>query len=151
MRENFDKAFEIVVGLEGHVSDDPGDPGGFTIWGLSSKYNPVTRNTTLEQAKAIYLRQYWGPASCDIQPFPMDICMFDGAVNPQNDPTTPSSGNHEILSFDPLMDWREFLLFRLIRYANNSKPQYKQGHQNRIYRLYNEIRKIQGKRPGWSI
>ena len=78
MRESFDKAFELTIGLEGKPSNDPRDPGGFTIWGLAKKYHPeIDANTTLEYAKEVYLKQYWIPAGCDAAPYPMDICLFD--------------------------------------------------------------------------
>ena len=139
MREHFDRACEFVVRkLEGPPTDDPQDPGGFTIWGLASRYNPeVRRDMTYEEAKAIYLRRYWVPAGCDDAPSPMDVVLFDGAVNPQNDPELPGAGNAEILALlaDP-GDWRGFLIERMARYGRRSKAVYLRGHIARCRRLY---------------
>jgi lysozyme family protein len=134
MRENFDKAFQLVIGLEGKPSNDPDDPGGFTIWGLSQVYNPeVNEHTTIEQAKEIYLKKYWIPAGCDGVTSPMDICLFDGAVNPMR------GGNKELLTKNP-ENWQDFLLLRAVRYMKYSKDIYKKGHVFRVLKLFEQIR-----------
>jgi len=148
MRKSYEIAFPLVVGLEGRMSDDPDDPGGFTIWGLASRYNPeVTRDTTLSEAKAIYLRKYWIPNGCDEAPFPMDICLFDGSVNPQNDPDLPGAGNRELLALNP-ENWQEFLIMRMRRYMKKSKEKYVKGHIFRVLRLYDAINIIEKERKG---
>jgi hypothetical protein len=142
MRSSFDKAFELTIGLEGALTNDPRDPGGFTIYGLSAKYNPgVSPITTLEDAKKIYLERYWIPAGCDEAPFPMDICLFDSQVNPQNDPKWNGGGNQEIKNLKP-ENWQEYMLFRMVRYMRNSKPEYKLGHIQRVLRLFAQIREL---------
>jgi hypothetical protein len=142
MRTSFDKAFEIVIGLEGKPSDDPNDPGGFTIWGLSKKFNPtINTNTTIEQAKDIYLYKYWVVSGCDQAPFPLDICLFDGAVNPQNNSSLPDSGNKEIMNLNP-ENWQEFLIMRMQRYMRCSKDIYVKGHIFRVLRLHQQIKAI---------
>jgi len=145
MRESFDRAFQITIGLEGKPSWDPRDPGGFTIWGLSSRYNPgVNPSTTLAQAKAIYLERYWTPAGCDAVPWPMDCVLFDSQVNPQNDPKWNFGGNKEILALDP-ENWQEYLLLRMVRYMRNSKDCYVKGHLFRVLKLFQQIREASGK------
>ena len=142
MRQSFDKAFEIVVGLEGHISDDPRDPGGFTVWGLSSRFNPgVTRDTTLEEAMDLYLYKYWIPAGCDEQPFPMDLCLFDSQVNPQNDPKLPGGGNQEIMNLNP-ENWQDYCILRMQRYMRCSKDIYVKGHIFRVLRLVQQIKEL---------
>lgn len=139
MRENFDTAFELTIGLEGRPSDDPSDPGGFTIWGLASRYHPeVNRATPLSYAKKVYLEQYWIPSGCDEARFPMDICLFDSAVNPQNDPKLPYSGNQELLALEPEC-WQDYQLMRLVRYMRRSKEKYVKGHMFRVLRLTDAI------------
>jgi hypothetical protein len=143
MRDSFEPAFLITVGLEGHLSDDPRDPGGFTVWGLSSRYNHgVTRDMTLEQVKEMYLQKYWIPADCDRQPFPMDICLFDSQVNPQNDPKLPWGGNQEIINMKP-ENWQEYCIFRMQRYERLSKPEYVKGHIFRVLNLCKQIKELQ--------
>jgi hypothetical protein len=139
MRENFDIAFKLTIGLEGKPSSDPHDPGGFTIWGLAKKFHPwISPNTTIEQAKETYLTDYWIPAGCDNQPFPMDITLFDSQVNPQNDPKLPGGGNQEILNLKPA-NWQEYMIFRMQRYQRVSQDVYVKGHIFRVLNLCKQI------------
>jgi hypothetical protein len=143
VKSSFNKAFEIVIGLEGKVSDDPRDPGGFTKWGLSSKYNPeVGMWTTLDQAKEIYYEKYWVPAGSETAPFPLDICLFDAKVNPQDNKEWPGNAMDELMKFHP-ENWQEYLILRMLRYSKCSKEIYVRGHLNRIIRLYVKIKEIQ--------
>lgn len=145
MRENYDAAFRIVIGLEGRPTNDPDDPGGFTIWGLSKKYNPsVGPDTTIDEAKNFYLAKYWGPAGCDKLPFPLDICVFDARVNPQDDPDLPGGSMQELFNLNP-DNWQDFLFLRMCRYDKLSMPKYKAGHKNRILNLYRAIKALQHK------
>jgi len=136
MRLSFNKAFILIVGLEGGYSNDPNDPGGETKYGISKRYNPDVdvKNLTLEGAKQIYLEKYWIPAGCDEAPYPMDICLFDGAVNPQK------GGNKELTKQEP-ENWQELLLLRAVRYMENSKPIYVKGHIFRVLKLFKSINK----------
>lgn len=138
MRTSYDRAFPLTVGLEGKPC---WDEGGFTIWGLASRWNKVNPSTTLEQAKVMYLDGYWKPAGCDDVPFPMDICLFDSQVNPQNDPKWNNGGNQEIMNLKP-ENWQEYNLFRMIRYMRNSKRKYVLGHIQRVLKLSQQIRGI---------
>ena len=143
MKESFEQGFEITVNLEGNYSCDPRDPGGETKFGVCKRYHPNLdiENLTLGQAKEIYYKEYWVPAGCDAQPFPMDICLFDSQVNPQNDPLWPGGGNQEIMNFHP-ENWQEYMLLRMVRYMRNSKPEYVKGHIFRVLRMYQKIKKI---------
>jgi len=142
MRESFDRAFEIVIGLEGRPTNDPDDPGGFTIWGLASRYNPeVHAGMTKEEAKKIYLSKYWTPTGCDVAPFPLDICLFDAKVNPQNHPKWDGNAMDELMVWNP-QNWQEYLIIRMIRYSQCSKEKYREGHLNRILKLYSKIKEI---------
>lgn len=142
MRETYDKAFALTIGLEGKPSNDPHDPGGYTKWGLSSRYNPgVNKSTTLAQAKEIYLGSYWTPAGCNEVPYPMDICLFDSQVNPQNDPKWPGGGNQEIMNMKP-ENWQDYMMLRMIRYMRNSKPRFVDGHIMRVVKLSQAIKEL---------
>lgn len=142
MRENFDIAFQLTIGLEGKPSSDPRDPGKFTIWGLSSVYHPeVTEHTTREYAKQVYLEQYWIPQGCDAAPFPWDVCLFDSAVNPQNDPRLPYAGNRELMALGP-ENWQDYQLLRQERYLRRSKPEFVNGHIKRVVRLTAQIHEL---------
>lgn len=140
MRDSFDKAFALTIGLEGKPSDDPRDPGGFTIWGLAKKYHHwISMKTTKGQAKETYFTDYWLPAGCDAAPYPMDICLFDSQVNPQNDPKWPGGGNQEIMNMKP-ENWQDYQLLRMIRYMRNSKACFVDGHIMRVVKLSQEIK-----------
>ncbi len=142
MRSSFDKAFEIVIGLEGKPTNDPDDPGGLTVFGLSSKFNPeVSLDMTIDRAKAIYLRKYWESTGCDSVPFPWDILKFDGAVNPQNDPSLPGGSSQELENLNP-ENWQDYLFFRMQRYSRCSKEKYVKGHLNRILKLHQAIKDL---------
>ena len=80
---DFDKAFELVIAQEGGYSNDSRDSGGQTKWGISKTAYPDVDiyNLTLEQAKAIYKRDYWDAVKGDELPYPMNIFVFDSAVN----------------------------------------------------------------------
>lgn len=79
----FDAAFTIVVGLEGGYSNDLSDPGGETHYGISKRSYPNLdiKNLTLDQAKAIYLKDYWNKYQCGQLPWPTSLYLFDGVVN----------------------------------------------------------------------
>jgi lysozyme family protein len=79
----FDDAFTALIGNEGGLSDNPADPGGLTKFGISQRAYPGEdiRNMTLDRAKTIYRRDYWGPAGCDAVPDAIRFDLFDCAVN----------------------------------------------------------------------
>jgi lysozyme family protein len=92
---DFDQAFELVIGSEGSYSDDRNDPGNWTggkigqgeckgtKYGVSAASYPDLDNQEhdLDDAKAIYERDYWSKAGCpDMSPRLAYTC-FDAAVN----------------------------------------------------------------------
>jgi lysozyme family protein len=79
----FDQAFERLVGHEGGYVNDPRDAGQETKYGISRRSYPgeMIRTMTLDRAKEIYLRDYWGPAGCDTVPDAIKFDLFDMAVN----------------------------------------------------------------------
>lgn len=92
---DFDKAFERLIGHEGGMSLDPKDKGNWTggrpgagqlkgtKYGISAAAYPSEdiANLTLERAKALYRRDYWGKAGCDAVPDGVKFDLFDMAVN----------------------------------------------------------------------
>lgn len=83
MSTNFDRAFGAVVGVEGPYSNDPKDPGGETKFGVSKRAYPNEdiKNLSLDRAKMLYARDYWGPVHGDELPWPLALFVFDAAVN----------------------------------------------------------------------
>lgn len=80
---DFDTAFERLVGHEGGYSNHPSDPGGETKFGISKRSYPGEdiKGLTLDRAKLIYRRDFWGPAGCDAVPDALRYALFDFAVN----------------------------------------------------------------------
>lgn len=91
---NFDTAFDRLVGHEGAFSDDPKDPGNWTSGKVGAgllkgtKYG-IAANTyghldikslTLDQAKAIYLEDFWNVIGQGTHPA-VKFQFFDTAVN----------------------------------------------------------------------
>ena len=78
---NFDIAFERLIGHEGGYVNHHDDPGGETKYGITKRSYPSEdiKNLTLEQAKAIYLRDFWEPLG-DEHPA-VKFQAFDLAVN----------------------------------------------------------------------
>jgi len=79
----FDDAFARTINHEGGYTEGKDDPGGETKFGLSKRAYPQ-RNIaalTLADARAVYLRDYWGPAGCDAVPDDIKADLFDAAVN----------------------------------------------------------------------
>ena len=80
---NFDTSFSELIGNEGGYVNHPADPGGETNFGISKRSYPMEdiKGMTLERAKALYFRDYWGPAGCDALPDAIRFDVFDMAVN----------------------------------------------------------------------
>ena len=92
---DFDAAFAKLIGHEGGFQDMKNDRGNWTgghpgagelkgtKYGISAKSYPTLdiKSITLDQARAIYRRDYWGPAGCDMLPEPLKFPVFDLAVN----------------------------------------------------------------------
>ena len=79
----FDQAFERLIGHEGGYVNHPADPGGETNFGISKRTYPGEdiRGMTLQRAKTLYRRDFWGPAGCDALPPGVQFNVFDMAVN----------------------------------------------------------------------
>lgn len=78
---NFDIAFERLIGHEGGYVNDPKDPGGETNWGISKRSYPTVdiKNLTRDDAKAIYLKDFWNPLGDADSAIKFQV--FDFAVN----------------------------------------------------------------------
>lgn len=76
-------AVTIVVGEEGGYVNDPRDPGGETKYGISKRAYPNVdiAALTLDEAQAIYRRDYWDKLNCDGMSWELALISFDCAVN----------------------------------------------------------------------
>ena len=79
---NFDMAFERLIGSEGGYVNHPNDPGGETKFGISKRSYPTVNIAalTIDEAKAIYRRDFWDVLGDDIHPA-IKFQVFDFAVN----------------------------------------------------------------------
>ena len=84
---NFPAAFDTLITHEGGFSNHPDDPGGATMYGVTEAvarrhgYKGHMRDFTLDQAKAIYRKDYWDACQCEAMPEPIRYPLFDAAVN----------------------------------------------------------------------
>lgn len=78
---DFDGAFDRLMGHEGGYTTGIDDPGGETKWGISKRTYPTLdiKNLSRDDAKAIYLRDFWTPL--DGLPESVTFQLFDFAVN----------------------------------------------------------------------
>lgn len=88
----FDEAMTFVFGEEGGVSDNPNDAGGFTVRGVTEgtahrayaanlAHSPDATTWTREEFYAVYRALYWNASGADRCPAPVDLAVFDAAVN----------------------------------------------------------------------
>lgn len=85
-------ALDFTLRWEGGYVNDPADPGGATnrgitqatydSWRAANKQpkQPV-KNITHAEVGAIYGSRYWDACRCDELPAPVDLVVFDSAVN----------------------------------------------------------------------
>lgn len=81
--DNFDICIAPVLRSEGGISNHPLDKGALTRFGISQRSYPKLdiAALTVEQAKALYRRDYWDANKCDQYPLPVAFEFFDCAVN----------------------------------------------------------------------
>lgn len=91
----YDQAFKIVIGEEGGYTSNPADPGNWTggrcslgscngtKYGISAAAYPglSIRELSIDDAKAIYRRDYWERVHGDDLPGALALLVFDAAVN----------------------------------------------------------------------
>jgi lysozyme family protein len=92
MKNNFDAALAHVLKSEGLWSDNPKDPGGATMKGITFavfkewKSNPHLtkddlRNISDQDVHDLYKQLYWDKVHGDELPAGVDYAVFDAAVN----------------------------------------------------------------------
>lgn len=93
--EDFALSFKLLIGHEGGYTNNPSDPGNWTggkvnsgtckgtNYGISAASYPDRdiAALTLDDAMAIYRRDYWRKAGCDDLPARAAFIVFDAAVN----------------------------------------------------------------------
>ena len=82
-QDYFDQCFDRLVGHEGGYTAGKNDPGLETKYGISKRSYPHLdiAGLTLDNARAIYRRDFWDRARCDDLPPGVAFDVFDAAVN----------------------------------------------------------------------
>ena len=80
---DFHRCISLILGEEGGIEKHRKDPGGLTNYGISQRSYPTLNIAalTLDDAKAIYRRDYWNPIRGDELPSGLDLTLFDSAIN----------------------------------------------------------------------
>jgi lysozyme family protein len=84
---NFDEAFKALIGNEGGYVNNPKDPGGETMYGVTARvarahgYTGSMIDLPLETAKNIAKAQYWTPYHCDSFADVVAFQVLDAAYN----------------------------------------------------------------------
>lgn len=92
MESNFPFCLSQVLRFEGGFSDNPKDPGGATMHGITLSTYKAFKNTpdlstsalkaiTDVDVAAIYRKQYWDPCNCGALRAGIDLAVFNFAVN----------------------------------------------------------------------
>jgi len=87
MRASFDAAFTALELHEGGYSNNPADPGGETMYGITARvarkhgYAGAMRDLPLDLAKSIAKAEYWDSVAGDELPDKLDFTVFDAAYN----------------------------------------------------------------------
>ena len=123
--------------LKDGYTNSPTDAGGETKYGISKRAHPHEdiKNLTLERASELYFQEYWTPANCSQLDWPMNLCVFDTAVN------MGLGGLSKVQKKMRGETWSEFLQCRIVRYKEiadrdpvRGKPNYN-GWVNRVNNL----------------
>jgi len=91
MKDNWQKAFEMMLVSEGGYVNHPSDPGGMTNLGVTKRVweewvgresnEKEMRSLTPEMVAPLYKRKFWEACHCDLLPSGVDYLVFDFAVN----------------------------------------------------------------------
>ncbi len=129
--KDFDRAMEFVFSWEGGYVFDPKDPGGETRWGISRRAYPMLdiKDLTKDEAKDIYRHHYWERAGCNGLSWPLNMVVFDTAVN---------MGVKRALDFlSRTESWQDYVILRIDYYARVlGRKTYLRGWINRSVALY---------------
>jgi hypothetical protein len=127
----FRKGLGFVLKWEGDYSIDPDDPGGETKWGISKRAYPSLdiKNLTPEQACTIYANDYWDKCGCDDIPYPLNIVVFDSAV--QHGPSKALEWLKSSTDVDSYIEARKQYYIKIVN-KNPPSVRFLRGWLNRL-------------------
>ncbi len=90
--ERFFKCLQFILKWEGGYSNHPNDPGGKTNKGITQRVYDLYRTSKKlprrdvrfisdDEVREIYFHKYWVRAHAGDLPAPLDLVVFDTAVN----------------------------------------------------------------------
>lgn len=144
MKENFDRAFELLMEFEGGYSDDLNDAGGKTMYGISVNNFPrefaeisalTAPQDRIDYAMSFYKITFWDPIEADGLPDKLDIAAFDFAVN--------SGVSRAKRLLQVTTDWRDYIFNRmefLNAIGKGSQLKFLRGWINRCIKLWKTLR-----------
>ena len=141
---NFSSAIEFVLLMEGGYVFDKDDPGGETKYGISKKAYPKLdiKNLSLNKAKEIYKRDYWDRVGCEGLLFPLNLVIFDTAVNMG---VRSALKMLDFFNQNQSINYPELLLLRIDYYraivtSHPNLAKYLNGWTGRVSKLYHFIK-----------
>lgn len=84
---SFDDAFDALMGNEGKFVDNPKDPGGATMWGVTERvaracgWTGAMKDLPRDTAKKFAKWLYWDPLKCDEYDTRVAFQIFDANYN----------------------------------------------------------------------
>ncbi|MDD4924781.1 MAG: glycosyl hydrolase 108 family protein [Dehalococcoidales bacterium] len=144
MKENFDRAFDLLMRIEGVYSDDPDDRGGKTLYGITEKNFPnefyeisqiKTPEYRLAYAKDFYKKEFWDKAGCDDLVDGLDIAVFDFGVN--------SGIDRAMRLLKVTQDWKDYLFNRIdfvVGISKGSQLKFLRGWINRCLKVWRALK-----------
>ncbi|QHJ83122.1 MAG: hypothetical protein [Caudoviricetes sp.] len=84
---NLEQSLKHLLGNEGGYSNNPVDPGGETMYGVTFRvaraygYTGAMKDLPWQTAMDIYAKNYWAPIKADQLPNALRFHVFDAAVN----------------------------------------------------------------------
>ena len=141
MKENRQKALDLLFKLEGFESQTTGDSGGDTIYGITSRWFPASvqqikaflasgqKGMAVACAQDFYLHEFWTPLGCDNLPYPLDCYAFIQAVN--MGANTVKNMIRALPEASAFMKQCE-LRYKTLAAANTNDAQFLKGWENRL-------------------
>lgn len=135
------RVLDFTLKWEGYMSNYKDDPGKLTIWGISSKYNPMEvaamkdlidagrKDEAFGIAVECYRTKYWLRAGCDKLEFKLACVAFEFAV-------IPGIGALNKVSHLAKGDWKDLLLRRIAYFSDKNNKKNIRGWIRRCVALY---------------